>query len=98
VATSRLYCASTASPARARNPDEPAIEVDCLRRIRLGERIGRDDRRTAVYAAFALARLDRAASAEQRREIRRAITGRCERAVGQNRAALAHLLRQLASA
>jgi hypothetical protein len=37
-------------------------------------------------------------AAEQRRKIRRAITGWGERAVGHDRASLAHLLRQLTSA
>lgn len=64
---------------------------------RLLEMVRHDQaRRTAVYAAFALARLDRAATVAERPQIRRAITERRERAVGHDRAALSRLLRQMA--
>jgi Domain of unknown function (DUF4304)/HEAT repeats len=55
-------------------------------------------RSAAVHAAVALLRLDRSLAAPDRAEIRQAIGERREQAVGHDRAALSHVLRQLGPA
>ena len=54
-------------------------------------------RAVAVYAAFALARLDASLDPSMRAEIRSAVEDRRERAVGHDRAALTHLVWSLAA-
>lgn len=54
-------------------------------------------RETAVRTAFALNRLDKSLASDMRGQVRAAIGERRERAVGHDRAALSHLLRQLAA-
>jgi HEAT repeat protein len=65
---------------------------------RLATMVRSDPVRTvAVYAAFALARLDGSLDPSMRAEIRSAVEDRRERAVGHDRAALTHLLWGLAA-